>query len=73
MSVEEIRNSLLALAADERREVTAFLFQLRHASDAEYQARIDAVISDKDPDHWLTPDEFEKRLDAWPTPKSSAL
>jgi len=63
MSVEEIKNSLVALSADERSEVTAFLFQLRRASDTEYQARINAVISDKDPEHWLTPEEFEKRLD----------
>jgi hypothetical protein len=63
MSVEEIKNSLVALSSEERSEVTAFLYHLRHASDREYQQKIDAVIADKEPEHWLTPEEFERRLD----------
>ena len=63
MSVEEIKNSLVTLSAEERSEVTAFLYHLLHASDREYQQRVDAAIADKEPDHWLTPEEFEKRLD----------
>jgi hypothetical protein len=63
MSVEEIKKSLAELSAAERSEVTAFLFHMRHATDAEYQAKIAAVESDKNPQHWLTPEEFEKRLD----------
>lgn len=63
MSVEEIKKSLAELSATERNEVTAFLFHLRHASDPAYQAHVDAVLSDKAPEHWLTPEDFEKRLD----------
>ena len=50
------------LSAAERSEVTAFLFHMRHAADAEYQAKMAAVESDQNPEHWLTPEEFEKRL-----------
>jgi hypothetical protein len=63
MSIEEIKKSLTALSPDERSEVTAFLFHLRHATDVDYQRGLDRVLADKDPLHWLTPEEFEKRLD----------
>lgn len=63
MSVEEIKKGLAALNASEQREVTAFLYHLRHAHDVEYQSEIDARISDKEGANWVTPEEFEKRLD----------
>lgn len=63
MSVEEIKKSLAELSPTEQNEVTAFLFHLRHVADPAYQSRVDSVIADKRPEHWLTPEEFEKRLD----------
>jgi hypothetical protein len=63
MSVEEIKKSLTTLSAAQRSEVTAFLFHLRRAADPEYQSRLDFVLADKTPEHWVTPEEFEKRLD----------
>ena len=63
MSVEQIKNSLASLSPTEQSEVSAFLFHLRHASDPEYQSRVDSRLSDKDPTHWLSPEEFERRLD----------
>ena len=63
MSVEQIKNSLASLSPAEQGEVSAFLFHLRHASDPEYQSRVEARLSDPDPAHWLTPEEFERRLD----------
>ena len=63
MSVEEIKKSLAGLSSEEQSEVTAYLFHLRHLADPEYQARLNAAAADKNPEHWLTPDEFEKRLD----------
>lgn len=62
MSVEEIKKSLAELSVAERSEVTAFLFHLRHVDDPACQTRVDAVIADKNPKHWLTPEEFEQRL-----------
>ena len=64
MSVMDLKNELTTLSAKEQAEVAAFLFQLRHQADTDYQATLQRRLSDKDPSHWLTPDEFEKRLDA---------
>ena len=63
MSVKDLKKELVALNAAERAEVAAFLFHLRHATDADYQAAVEQRLNDKDPSHWLTPDEFERRLD----------
>ena len=64
MSVEELKKTVATLSPGEQNELTAFLFHLRHRGDAAYQATLKARTDDKDPSHWLTPGEFEKRLDA---------
>ena len=63
MSVEELKRALTTLSAGEQKEVTAFLFHLRHRGDADYQATLVRRMDDKEPSHWLTPEEFEKQLD----------
>ena len=63
MSVEEIKQGIAALSPAEQSEVTAFLFRLRHAADPEYQERVNSRLSDREASHWLTPEEFERRLD----------
>jgi hypothetical protein len=64
MSVEELKKTVAALSPGEQNELTAFLFHLRHRGDVAYQATLKARMDDKDPSRWLTPEEFEKRLDA---------
>ena len=64
MSVEELKKTVATLSPGEQNELTAFLFHLRHRGDVAYQATLKARMDDKDPSHWLTPEEFEKRLDA---------
>jgi hypothetical protein len=63
MSVEEIKKSLASLSEAEQREVTAFLFHLRHSHDSEYEKAVSDRLSDTDKSHWLTPAEFEQKLD----------
>ena len=63
MSVQELKKELAALSMMEQAELVAFLFHLRHKADPEYQAAVDRRAGDKDPSPWLTPEEFEKRLD----------
>jgi hypothetical protein len=63
MSVEEIKQGHSALSPMEQGEVTAYLFHLRHVADSDYQERVASRLSDRDPSHWLTPEEFERRLD----------
>jgi hypothetical protein len=62
MSVEELKKALQTLSSEEQNELSAFLFHLRHRADAAYQDELGTRLSDKDPSHWLTPVEFEKRL-----------
>jgi hypothetical protein len=62
--VKEIKDQLVALSEAQRAEVSAFLFHLRHAADPEYQKTVQRRMEDKDPAHWLTADEIEKRLRA---------
>jgi hypothetical protein len=63
MSVEELKKTVATLSPGEQNELTAFLFHLRHRGDIAYQAKLKGRMDDKDPSHWLTPEEFEKRLD----------
>jgi hypothetical protein len=63
MSVREIKDKLAALSRREQDEVIAFLFHLRHADDTEYQSRLTRRLEDKEPEHWLSPDQFERELD----------
>jgi hypothetical protein len=63
MSVEELKKTVATLSPQEQNELSAFLFHLRHRGDAAYQATLTARMGDKDSSHWLTPEEFEKRLD----------
>lgn len=63
MSVEEIKHRLAALSPTEQGEVSAFLFHLRRAADSDYQDRVTSRLADRDPAHWLTPEEFDRQLD----------
>jgi len=63
MSLQEMKEKLATLSRNEQDEVIAYLFHLRHANDAEYEARIGRRLDDRDPSHWLSPDEFEHELD----------
>lgn len=63
MNVDEIKHGIASLSVGEQNEISAFLFHLRRASDPEYQERVQSRLSDPDPAHWLTPEEFERRLD----------
>lgn len=63
MSVEELKKAVTTLTPAEQTELSAFLFHLRHRSDASYQDAVTSRLADRDPLHWLPPDEFETRLD----------
>ena len=44
-------------------ELIGYTLQLRYAQDASPQREVDDRLNDADKSHWLTPDEFERRLD----------
>lgn len=61
--MEEIKSSIVSLSPAQQGELTAFLFHLRHASDSDYQERVNTRLADKNRAHWVTPEEFEEKLD----------
>ena len=63
MSVDQIKSNLADLSPTEQTEVAAFLFHLRRAADPDYQGSVEAKLSDPDPTHWLTPEQFQRALD----------
>lgn len=63
MSVQEIKQRLATLRRQEQDEVIAFLFHLRHSQEGDYVSSVDRRVHDTDSSHWLSPDEFEQRLD----------
>lgn len=63
MSVKELKDKLAMMPRSEQDEVIAFLFQLRQAEDVDYQAELSRRLEDRDPSHWLTPDDFEREMD----------
>lgn len=64
MSVQEIKEQLIALPGNARDEVMAFLFHLRQEDGTEYPSDVARRMKDTDDSNWLSPDEFEQRLDA---------
>jgi hypothetical protein len=63
VSVQEIKERLATLPQKQQDEVAAYLFHLRQLNDTAYQDAVSKRLADKDPSHWLSPDEFEKELD----------
>ena len=63
MSVEELKQAVTILSAGEQNELSAFLFHLRQRAEGAYQTAVAERLADKEPSHWLTPEEFQDRLD----------
>ncbi|HMJ64712.1 MAG TPA: hypothetical protein VK615_05120 [Candidatus Binatia bacterium] len=63
MSVQEIKEKLASLPRKEQDEVAAFLFHLRHGEDGDYRKDVGRRMDDREPSHWISPEEFEKQLD----------
>jgi hypothetical protein len=62
MSVEEIERELSDLDDAARHRIMAFLVSIEDQKRTEYMAEMARKIDDKDPSHWITLEELEKRL-----------
>jgi hypothetical protein len=62
MSVEELERELSSLDDAKRHRVMAYLVAIEDRKHAEYMAKLARKIDDKDPSHWITLEELEKRL-----------
>jgi hypothetical protein len=63
MSFEQLKEQITVLSDREQAELIRFTLQLRYAHDADYRREVTDRLNDRDKSHWLTPDEFERRLD----------
>ena len=62
MSLEALKEELRELNSDEQRRLIAYLISLLDAQDADYKEKLAKKINDKDPSHFATLDEMDKRL-----------
>ena len=62
MSLEQLKREVTELSDREQAELIGFTIQLRHAQDANYRREVTDRLNDHDKSHWLTPEEFERRL-----------
>jgi hypothetical protein len=62
MSFEQLKREVASLNEQEQAELISYTLQLRHSHDAEQRIEATARLNDGDKTHWLTPDEFERRL-----------
>ncbi len=63
MSFDQLKREVAGLDSGQQAELIAYALQLRHAGDADYRREVTDRLNDSDKSHWLTPEEFEHRLD----------
>jgi hypothetical protein len=62
MSIDALKQELESLDEASRHYIMAFLVSIDDQKDPAYKAKMTRKIDDKDPAHWLTLEEFDKRL-----------
>jgi hypothetical protein len=62
MSIDAIKQELANLDDASRHQIMAFLVAMDDLKNPEYRASIARKIDDKDPNHWMTLEELERRL-----------
>jgi len=59
MSFEQLKREVASLDDRQQAELISYTLQLR---DASYRHEVTERLNDSDKSHWLTPEEFERRL-----------
>jgi hypothetical protein len=62
MEAGELKSELAALDSKGRRQMIAFLLALEEQNNQEYREELARRIDDKDPNHWVSLDELDRRL-----------
>ena len=62
MSFEQLKREVALLGEHEQAELISFALQLRYANDPNHRREVTDRLNDFDKSHWLTPQEFERRL-----------
>jgi hypothetical protein len=64
VSIEILKQELAGLGTVERNQMVAFLLSLQDTQNDAYREKLGRDIDDKDPAHWVTLDELDRRLRA---------
>ena len=64
MSLDQLKERVLELTAQERRQLMAFMVALETEQDAQFRSELARKIDDRNPANWVELDELEKRLSA---------
>ena len=62
MSFEQLKREVALLDEHEQAELISYTLQLRYSQDPNHRREVTERLNDSDKSHWLTPDEFERRL-----------
>ena len=63
MSFDQLKREVALLDDQQQAELICYALHLRYAHDAGWRREVTDRLNDSDKAHWLTPDEFERRLD----------
>ena len=62
MSLEQLKREVASLTAQQQTELIRYALQLRYGNDPDYRREVVDRLKE-DQSRWLTPEEFERRLD----------
>lgn len=63
MSFEQLKREVALLDDRQQAELISYALQLRYAHDSNHRREVSDRLNDADKSRWLTPEEFERRLD----------
>ena len=63
MDVGVLKSELQSLESKDRRQMIAFLLALEERDNQAYRQELARRIDDKDPTHWISLEELDRRLD----------
>jgi hypothetical protein len=62
MSLDQLKDRVVELTPQERRQLIAFMVALETEQDQQFRAHLARKIDDRNPANWVELDEWEKRL-----------
>ena len=62
MSIEDLKQEASSLSFEDQGKLAAFLVSIRAAKDPNHRSTLARRIDDKNPDHWISLNEFEAGL-----------
>jgi len=63
MSLEQLKREVASLTGREQADLISYTLKLRYDNDANFRQEVTDRLNDSEKTHWLTPEEFERRLD----------